>query len=198
MRFILIDGSQFHAKSGVDRILWDAAAGFGLQCTLILKAPRMALPEGLYADEPGFGSRLPLIYNVVYCSRATAGVDEAAVQHLLVSARRANAVNGITGLLVFGCGIFFQWLEGPRSSVLALLALLRTDRRHEDIVLLDESEEARERLFPDWDMEQVTGEHIRDVLQDALDQATDPHHRQALSRLLADLDTGLLKDLAPG
>ena len=154
--------------------------------------------EDRHGDEPGFGPRLPLIYNVVYCSRATAGVDEAAVQRLLVSARRANAANGVTGLLVFGSGIFFQWLEGPRTSVLALLALLRTDNRHEDIVVLDESEEARERLFPDWDMEQVTGEHIRDVLEDALDQADNPQHRQTLSQLLAGLDAGPMKDLAAG
>ena len=158
----------------------------------------MARPEAVHGDEPGSGPRLPVLYNLVYCSRATAGVGEAAVQRILVSARRSNARNGVTGLLVFGSGIFFQWLEGPRDRVLALMALLRTDKRHEDIVQLTETEEVRERLFPGWDMERVSGEHIREVLQDALDQAVDPQHRQTLTRLLAGLDAGPLQGLTAG
>jgi hypothetical protein len=56
-------------------------------------------------------------------------------------------------------------------------------------------EEVRERLFPDWDMELVTGDHIRDVLQDALDSATDAQNAQALGVLLTELDAGRLRDL---
>jgi hypothetical protein len=75
------------------------------------------------------------------------------------------------------------------------MARLRTDRRHDSIVMLSEVEEVRERLFPDWDMELVTGDHIRDVLQDALDSATDPQNAKTLSALLAELDAGRLRGL---
>ena len=65
-----------------------------------------------YSDEPTGGFAYPLLYNTVYCSRATAGVDAAAVDRIIQTSRRWNPENGITGLLVFGSGIFFQWLEG--------------------------------------------------------------------------------------
>ena len=148
-----------------------------------------------HGDEPGFDHAFQPLYNVVYCSRATSGVDEAAVQRIIATARHWNPEYGVTGMLVFGSGIFFQWLEGPRANVTALMSRLRADPRHDNIVLLSEVEEVRERLFPDWDMELVTGEHIRDVLQDALDSATDAQNAQALGVLLAELDAGKLRDL---
>jgi hypothetical protein len=150
-----------------------------------------------HADEPGFRTLEPLLYNLVYCSRATAGVDDAAVTQIVEAARRANPAHGITGMLVFGSGIFFQWLEGPRASVQGLMAQLQRDPRHEKIVLLSEVEEPRERLFPDWDMELVGSEHIREVLVDALDHARDAHNAQALEQLLSQLDAGLMDGTMP-
>ena len=153
-----------------------------------------ALPS-TRGDEPGFGPYVPVLYNVVYCSRATAGVDDEEVQRIIATARRANREHGITGMLVFGSGIFFQWLEGPRDTVMTLMSLLRTDRRHQNIILLSEVEEVRERLFPDWEMELVTGEHVREVLQDARNNASDPNSAQALTDMLAELDSGSLSGL---
>ena len=139
-------------------------------------------------DEPGSGLFQAALYNLVYCSRATAGVDAAEVDRIIATARRCNPEHGITGMLVFGGGVFMQWLEGPRDNVRALMALLRTDWRHTEIVQLSESEEVRERLFPDWDMELVTGEHIREVLLDAQSCATDPANAHAIGLMLAELE----------
>ncbi len=150
-------------------------------------------PQG---DEPTSSLPLPSLYNLVYCSRAAAGVGDAEVAHILAAARRRNPAWGITGLLVFGSGVFFQWLEGPRERVVALMALLETDPRHTDVVPISENEEVRERMFPDWDMELVTAEHIRDVLADALENASEPGHAEVLARLLAQLDAGPLDELA--
>ena len=146
-------------------------------------------------DEPLAGHAYPLLYNVVYCSRAAEGIDDAAVARIIETSRRWNPAQGITGLLVFGSGIFFQWLEGPRDNVTQLMANLKKDPRHADVVPLSAVEEVRERLFPDWDMELVTGDDIRDVLVDALDHAKDANNIKALQLLLTQLDAGQLGGL---
>ncbi len=148
-----------------------------------------------HGDEPGFGPDVPVLYNIVYCSRATGGMDDAELERIVASARRHNARQGITGLLVFGGGIFFQWLEGPRDNVTALMLRLRTDRRHENIVELSAEDDAGERIFPDWDMELVTSDHIREVLVDALGDASSPQQKRALKRLLAHLDSAPVSGL---
>ena len=152
-------------------------------------------PRGPHGDEPLSGHAFPLLYNVVYCSRATHGVDDAAVDRIIATSRRWNPARGITGLLVFGSGIFFQWLEGPRDNVMELMAALKTDSRHENVVPLSTTEEVRERLFPDWDMELVTAADIRDVLLDALGEAKDAGNAEALRLLLEQLDSGRLSGL---
>lgn len=153
-------------------------------------------------DEPGFEQdeapddpTLPLLHQLVYCSRAAEGVDDAAVGRIVAAARRHNAAHDITGLLVFGSGVFFQWLEGPRAQITRLMAIIHADPRHRDVVTLSETEEVRERLFPEWEMERVDAQNIRSVLEDALDTAEDPANVQALQRMLARLDDGPLDTL---
>jgi hypothetical protein len=144
-------------------------------------------------DESSEAFSLPLLYNTVYCSRAAAGIDEAAVNRIIAVAQRVNPVNGITGLLVFGSGVFFQWLEGPRAHVTQLMSNIKRDARHDTVVALTENEEVRERLFPDWAMERVTADDIRTVLEDALGTAEDPNHVKALHRLLRQLDVSAIE-----
>jgi hypothetical protein len=155
-----------------------------------MTSPRTAPSFG---DEPG--AALPSLYNLVYCSRATALADDPALDRVIATARRHNSVHGITGLLVYGNGIFFQWLEGPRQTVQPLMERIRADPRHEDVVELTHAEEVRERLFPTWDMELVGAADIRDVLRDALTQADDAQHAQALQGMLALLQSGPLSAL---
>jgi hypothetical protein len=136
------------------------------------------------SDEPEDAGSYPLLYNLVYCSRATSGVDEAAVADMVEAAHRNNPPHGITGLLVYGSGIFFQWLEGPRDNITHLMQILLKDPRHDSVVTLSESEEERERLFPEWDMELVSTEDIQDVLQDALSHVENAKSEAALRQFL--------------
>jgi hypothetical protein len=140
------------------------------------------------SDEPIGDYGLPTLYNLVYCSRAVAGLDEPAVERILELAQRRNPIHGITGLLVFGSGIFFQFLEGPRDHVTQLMSNIQRDTRHNTVVILSEGEEVRERLFPNWAMERVTSDDIRTVLEDALSAAEDKKSARALRRLLQHLD----------
>jgi hypothetical protein len=137
-----------------------------------------------------------LLYNIVYCSRAAPGIGESAVDKILESAHRNNPAHGITGLLVFGGGIFFQWLEGPREHLTHLMDKIRIDGRHRDVVELTTGEEVRERMFPNWDMELVSPADIRDVLADARASAEDEHSRQTLQGLIAELETGKLSQIS--
>jgi hypothetical protein len=146
-------------------------------------------------DEPGFPRRLepedsesPLEM-FVYCSRAAEGVDNAEVDRIIEFSQSRNADRDITGILVFGSGVFFQWVEGPPREVERLIVSLHADFRHYDIVELDRNIERRERLYADWDMERVEPDDIRAVLQDALDSTEDEINIAALKRILAHLDS---------
>ena len=148
-----------------------------------------------FPSNPNYDASAPTLYTFVYCSRAADSVDDAEVNRLIESAQRYNLTCGITGVLVFGSGIFFQWIEGPATAVRKLMASLHGDPRHYDIVSLDQSEEKRERLYPDWQMERVGADDIREVLQDALESAEDKNNIAALNRILDRLATRSLDSL---
>jgi hypothetical protein len=152
-------------------------------------------------DEYGFprsadlDAAAPVLVTFVYCSRAAEGVDDVEVGRIVASAQRRNLACGITGVLVFGSGVFFQWIEGPPAQIENLIASLHGDPRHYDVVSLDRSEENRERLYPDWEMERVEAGDIRAVLQDALRSADDENNVAALRRILKHLASGTLESL---
>ena len=139
--------------------------------------PQYTNADDLYQESPFF--------SLVYCSQVTAGVGDADVDAIIAASRRRNAVLGITGILVFGSGVFFQWIEGPKTEVLELIKLIESDRRHEMMVTLSTDEEVRERIFPSWDMELVDAENIQEVLQDALETAQDQKSVEALNLMLS-------------
>ena len=152
-------------------------------------------------DEFGFPAEAesayagPILDTFVYCSRAAEGVDDAEVDRLIELSERRNAARDITGVLVFGSGVFFQWIEGPPAQVEKLIANLHGDPRHYDIVTLDRSVEKRARLYPSWEMERVGADDIRAVLQEALESAEDENNIAALTRILGHLDSGPLDTL---
>ena len=127
------------------------------------------------------------IHHIVYCSQAAQPMDKEALEKIIATARHHNPRWGITGLLVFGSGIFFQWLEGPRDNVTSLFKMISADPRHSNVVLLTKEDEVRERLFPNWDMELVAAEDISAVLEDAMHEASDPKQKNTLSLMLQEL-----------
>lgn len=154
-------------------------------------------------DEFGFprdadsGYAEPILDTFVYCSRAAEGVDDAEVDRIIELSQRSNVTRDITGVLVFGSDVFFQWIEGPPAQVENLIARLHGDPRHYDIVTLDRSVEKRARLYPSWEMERVGADDIRAVLQEALESAKNENNIAALRRILDHLDSGPLDMLHP-
>jgi Sensors of blue-light using FAD len=97
---------------------------------------------------------------LVYISRSTsarsenfAGI-EPTVGRILLKSRINNRNVGLTGVLYFGDGCFFQCLEGEEGSVLNLLRKLKDDPRHSDITVLSRKLIAA-RSFGNWDMKFV-------------------------------------------
>ena len=132
------------------------------------------------------------IHHIVYCSRAAQHMAKEALDKIIATAKYHNPRFGITGLLVFGSGIFFQWLEGPRDNVTSLFKIISADQRHTDVVLITKEDEIRERLFPNWDMELVAAEDISAVLEDAMHEASDPKQKITLSNMLKELNKSQL------
>ena len=135
-------------------------------------------------DEPAEALDGQLLFNLVYASTVSDGVSSADVDDIISASHRHNTLAGITGILVLGSDVFFQWVEGRKEEVMGLVKLIETDRRHELMTVLSTDEEIRERIFPAWDMELVAADHIQEVLQDALETARDDRSVAALQLLL--------------
>jgi hypothetical protein len=109
-----------------------------------------------------------MLDSLSYCSRSTPELDGEAFRQIISVARRNNAIHGITGLLVYGGRLYFQWIEGPPKAVQGLMAKIRKDPRHDSLVILGNNFDEPERVFPNWDMEPVSPEQIHEVLVDAI------------------------------
>ncbi len=92
---------------------------------------------------------------VVYSSRAVAPLSPHELQRLTVGSQQRNSRDGITGLMLYDEGRFYQWLEGPPDKLDRLFRAIRSDPRHTDIEVLG-SFPARARRFGGWTMELVT------------------------------------------
>lgn len=97
----------------------------------------------------------PLLSTMVYRSRATVPMQTSALQDLLRTAQARNHAEGITGLLVYDQGSFFQWMEGPAESIARVWDSVRRDPRHTDVEVL-ETKPTQTRFFADWDMKLAT------------------------------------------
>ena len=146
------------------------------------------LPPDRFNDEFGSSDDGQLLRTLVYCSSAATGVDAGIVSQIIATAQTYNSRHGITGILVSGGGLFFQWLEGPPDSVATLMGRIILDSRHNTVVTLTESDDVRERVFGQWDMELVPADGIREVLNDALGEVKDAASKRALRLLMRKLD----------
>lgn len=87
----------------------------------------------------------------IYASTATQPFDEAQLAQLLHLARRRNAQLGLTGMLLYAEGSFFQVLEGSPEAVDGLYERIERDPRHGDVVCIVR-EPITHRSFDAWTM----------------------------------------------
>ena len=77
--------------------------------------------------------------------------DEAALDGIFRTSVRNNIRDRITGALALPDGKFVQVIEGLKPDLEALMARLRADQRHENLVVLGDWSVAA-RLFAGWAM----------------------------------------------
>lgn len=92
----------------------------------------------------------PLI-QLIYASAARRDFDAGELAQLLQAARVNNARLGLTGMLLFAEGSFFQVLEGEAEVVDALFAKIERDPRHALVTQIIREPIPR-RFFEAWSM----------------------------------------------
>lgn len=113
--------------------------------------------------------------SLTYTSVARPDLAPGDIRAIHETARHLNALDGVTGLLIYNGAGFLQVIEGAESAIDDLLQRLLADPRHSGLKVeneryIDDCE------FPDWSMELVqvrSGEadsprDLSDLLPDSL------------------------------
>ena len=90
--------------------------------------------------------------SLAYTSLARPELSSADVRAIHQTARHLNALDGVTGLLIYNGRQFLQVIEGAESAINDLLQRLRADPRHSGLTVEDQRF-IDDREFPDWAME---------------------------------------------
>jgi hypothetical protein len=121
---------------------------------------------------------------LIYVSRPF-GFEAGMLDDILMSARRNNARNGLTGALICRNDVFMQMLEGSREKVTATFGRILRDDRHIEVSLLW-CGDAPARSFPEWTMRDDPVQSWmwnRDEVREAVRSASAEDARQIFARL---------------
>lgn len=88
---------------------------------------------------------------IIYTSEAKTKFSPTELQNLLLTSRRNNDRDDITGMLLYEDGTFLQVLEGDDEVVEATYQRIAGDKRHHKIMLIARFE-IDHRSFHDWEM----------------------------------------------
>ena len=90
------------------------------------------------------------LFRAIYTSRPF-GFEEGILNQILMTARRCNVRDDVTGALICRSGIYLQWLEGPEEQVKNTLERISRDDRHDEMKV-QVAASVSERMFGDWTM----------------------------------------------
>ena len=88
---------------------------------------------------------------LIYTSEAKNNFSPGELQNLLLTARRNNDRDAITGMLLYEDGTFLQVLEGENDVIESTYQRIAADKRHHKIMLIARFE-IDHRSFHDWEM----------------------------------------------
>jgi hypothetical protein len=87
------------------------------------------------------------VHQLVYISKESTASKPGELMKILTAAKASNAMQNITGILLYDAGRYFQILEGGKEAIIRLFSNISQDDRHSNVKLLY-LEEAPARLFP--------------------------------------------------
>ena len=115
-----------------------------------------------------------LLTSVTYTSLARLDLQASDLEDIHRTAPDQNALDGITGLLVFNGTHFLQIVEGSEKAIDELIERLRKDPRHTGFEIRDRRK-VEARSFPEWSMELVRVKasyfEARDTIADRLPES---------------------------
>ncbi len=88
---------------------------------------------------------------LIFVSSAIGEFGQAKLDQVLSRSRANNEARGLTGVLLFHDGCFFQVLEGEAAVIEQTFATISRDARHGGAIVL-ESRTITARGFPQWSM----------------------------------------------
>ena len=91
------------------------------------------------------------IYYLTYASRASNQISYNEIRGILLKSRSNNPIQKISGLLIYKCGHFMQYLEGDEDNVNQLFEKIKCDSRHSEVLILKTGFQEM-RQFADWGM----------------------------------------------
>jgi hypothetical protein len=125
--------------------------------------------------------------SLTYTSWARPSISDADIEAILRSARTNNALDGISGVLIFNGGAFMQILEGSEQAVNEMVGRLCVDNRHSNFFIRDERL-IEERSFPDWSMAYLRLKDDEFIGEDRV--------QRALTRSMPEATRNIIKGLA--
>ena len=97
---------------------------------------------------------------LAYRSMAVSPPTQSELQNLLKVSQARNRAHGLTGILLYDDGCFFQWLEGPQEGLNRVWQSIARDPRHRDVAVLRD-EPGGGRVFEGWDLRLAQNHHVR-------------------------------------
>ena len=91
------------------------------------------------------------MHAIAYVSAASWNLLDEQLERIVSESRRLNALNGITGVLLYCDGNFMQYLEGEEQAVLETFVRIRASESHYQLNELM-NQPILEREFSDWSM----------------------------------------------
>ncbi|CED83127.1 bluf domain protein [Phaffia rhodozyma] len=92
------------------------------------------------------------IFQLVFCSSSVSpALSKADMADIIEVCRRNNAIDAISGLLMYKDGQFVQILEGSEPRVKRTFSRIKKDQRHHAVYVLLE-QKTKHRDFPRWPM----------------------------------------------
>ncbi len=124
--------------------------------------------------------------SLTYTSLARLDLAAADLEAIHRTAQGINALEGITGLLVFNGTHFLQIIEGAPQAIDELVGRLRRDSRHSGFEVRDDRL-VEERSFATWSMElvRVSGSYFeaRDTVTERLPPTVQREVRERVIRM---------------